>query len=141
MKCTNCGKNIASYHYKYNINGKVTEAHLCTECAAELGEDQSFFGLGRFFSASFDPLDRLFDSFFRPFTFAPAYAAGIAADEEEEIRQTEPAPQTPSGSAVDPELNRRREINALKIEMLTAAQNEEYERAAELRDRLRELEK
>jgi len=139
MKCTNCGKNIASCHYKYNINGNVTEAHLCTECASKLGEDQSFFGLGRIFSASFDSLDRIFDSFFRPFSLAPAYAAGISAGEE--AREAAPAPQTPAGSAVDPELNRRREINALKIEMLTAAQNEEYERAAELRDRLRELEK
>ena len=35
MKCTNCGKNNASYHYRYNINGTVTEAHLCPECAAK----------------------------------------------------------------------------------------------------------
>ena len=37
MKCTNCGENSASFHYKSNVNGKVTELHLCADCAKELG--------------------------------------------------------------------------------------------------------
>lgn len=36
MKCTNCGANNASFHYKSNINGKLTELHLCADCAREL---------------------------------------------------------------------------------------------------------
>ena len=34
MKCDRCGKNEATFHYKTNINGRVTEAHLCPDCAA-----------------------------------------------------------------------------------------------------------
>ena len=28
MKCDRCGKNEATFYYKSNINGRVTETHL-----------------------------------------------------------------------------------------------------------------
>ncbi len=37
MLCEKCKKNNASVHYRYNENGKVTEIHLCSECAKEKG--------------------------------------------------------------------------------------------------------
>ncbi len=37
MLCQNCKKNQASFHYKSNQNGHVTEKHLCSECASKLG--------------------------------------------------------------------------------------------------------
>ena len=37
MKCDRCGKNEATFHYKTNINGRVTEAHLCPDCARAMG--------------------------------------------------------------------------------------------------------
>ncbi len=37
MKCQNCNKNEASTFVRRNINGNVTEMHLCSECAKELG--------------------------------------------------------------------------------------------------------
>ncbi len=40
MKCTNCGKNNASFHYRSIINGNVTEYHLCPECAARLSHER-----------------------------------------------------------------------------------------------------
>ena len=33
MKCQNCGRNEATYYYKSSINGRVTETHLCADCA------------------------------------------------------------------------------------------------------------
>ncbi len=36
MLCEKCKKN-ASVHYRFNDNGKVTETHLCTDCARESG--------------------------------------------------------------------------------------------------------
>ena len=33
MKCDRCGKNEATFYYKSNINGRVTETHLCPDCA------------------------------------------------------------------------------------------------------------
>ena len=49
MKCQNCGRNEATYYYKSSINGRVTETHLCADCARKLGyvqrmQPDSFFG-------------------------------------------------------------------------------------------------
>lgn len=49
MLCENCKKNNASFHYKYSENGKVTEAHLCHECAKK----QGFLSSGIFDGAGF----------------------------------------------------------------------------------------
>ena len=40
MKCENCGKNEVTFVYQSNINGKVSEKHLCSECAEKLGYSQ-----------------------------------------------------------------------------------------------------
>lgn len=32
MLCDNCKTNSATYHSKVNINGNVTETHLCSDC-------------------------------------------------------------------------------------------------------------
>lgn len=37
MKCENCGKNEVTFIYQSNVNGQVTEKHLCSECAEKLG--------------------------------------------------------------------------------------------------------
>ncbi|MCR5484746.1 MAG: UvrB/UvrC motif-containing protein [Clostridiales bacterium] len=46
MLCQNCGKNEATTHIKRVINGKTSESHLCSECAASLGYDNVFGGFG-----------------------------------------------------------------------------------------------
>lgn len=53
MLCENCKKNNASFHYKYSENGKVSETHLCHECAKKQGllkggifDSDGFFGQG-----------------------------------------------------------------------------------------------
>ena len=40
MKCDNCGKNEVTFVYQSNVNGNVTERHLCTDCAEKLGYSQ-----------------------------------------------------------------------------------------------------
>ena len=166
MKCTNCGKNNASYHYKYNINGNVTEAHLCPDCAAKLAPEKEFAARTNsmfrdFFNDSFFGDSFLDDGFFgnsmfgqSPMRsmFAPIMTFGIPAMlmPGMEIRYTHPGQVQETGSGeigsdnnvkVDPELSRKREINALRHQMKAAAKAEDYEKAAELRDKLRELEK
>lgn len=42
MKCDKCKKNEANFHKVSNINGKVSEIHLCSECAKQNG-DFDFF--------------------------------------------------------------------------------------------------
>ena len=36
MKCQHCGKNEATFYYKSNINGAVTEQHLADAVAYAL---------------------------------------------------------------------------------------------------------
>lgn len=42
MICENCGKNTATTHIKHTVNGVKTEKHLCTACAAKLGYTVNF---------------------------------------------------------------------------------------------------
>lgn len=36
MRCEHCNQNEATTYIKQNINGKVTEMHLCRDCAEKL---------------------------------------------------------------------------------------------------------
>jgi len=36
MLCEKCNKNIANVHLKNNINGAMSESHLCSACAGEI---------------------------------------------------------------------------------------------------------
>ena len=70
MKCEHCGKNEVSFVYQSNINGKVSEKHLCGECAEQMGYTRHIASRSRrmmqdlmsdgFFGRS------LFDDFFTP---------------------------------------------------------------------------
>ena len=153
MKCEHCGKNEVTFVYQSNINGEVTEKHLCSECAKELGYAkkfadqrdrmmQGFFGrslLDDFFTPMPSLLGRMnrmledpFDDFFAdmPVLGAPA--------------QKEVQPQQKQEDLVNAEEQSRfalmRQKNALRMEMKRAVREENFERAAELRDQLRELE-
>ena len=42
MKCQHCNHNEATTHIKKNVNGNVTEMHLCSDCARELGVKEEF---------------------------------------------------------------------------------------------------
>ena len=154
MKCENCGKNEVTFVYQSNINGKVTEKHLCSECAEKLGYTQkiaahsqrmmqNFFGNsmfgGGFFDDFFSPMPSLmgrmledpFDDFFADM---PALGAAPAKQEE----------QKKEDDLVDREEQGRfaylRQMNALKMEMKKAVHQENFERAAELRDEIHKLE-
>lgn len=50
MLCQNCGKYDATTHVKRIINGETAEAHLCTDCAHALGYTDVFGGFGNTFS-------------------------------------------------------------------------------------------
>ena len=154
MKCENCGKNEVTFVYQSNINGKVTEKHLCSECAEKLGYTQkiaahsqrmmqNFFGNSifgySFFDDFFSPVPSLmgrmledpFDDFFADM---PALGAAPAKQEE----------QKKEDDLVDREEQGRfaylRQMNALKMEMKKAVHQENFERAAELRDEIHKLE-
>jgi len=156
MKCENCGKNEVTFVYRSNINGKVTEKHLCSECAEKLGYTQkilarnqqlmeNFFG-GNFLEDFFSPMPRLLGSMDRFFGedlfddfFAEMPALGAAPDRE----QSAPAEEKKE-ELVDQEEQSRfakmRQLNALRMELKKAVHQENFEHAAELRDQIHALE-
>ena len=154
MKCENCGKNEVTFVYQSNINGKVTEKHLCSECAEKLGYTQkiaahsqgmmqNFFGNSIFGNSFFDDffspvpslMGRMLEDPFDDF-FADMPALGAAPAKQEEQKKED--------DLVDREEQGRfaylRQMNALKMEMKKAVHQENFERAAELRDEIHKLE-
>lgn len=158
MKCENCGKNEVTFVYQSNVNGQVTEKHLCQECAQKLGYldmaahghrmMENFFG-NRFFGDSFlddffspmpsllGRMDRMledpFDDFFQAM---PALSARPV--ERQEVQQ--PQEETLVDHEEQSRFSKMRHLNALKMEMKKAVHKEDFERAAELRDEIRKLE-
>lgn len=157
MKCENCGKNDVTFVYRSNINGKVEEKHLCSECAEKLGYTQrlgvnsrslmqNFFGrnslLGSgFFDDFFSPMPSLmgrmledpFDDFFAEM---PALSASPARQQETQQEKKEDL----VGKEEQSRFSYLRQLNALKMEMKKAVHQENFERAAELRDQIRRME-
>lgn len=151
MKCMNCGKNDVNFYYTSNINGKVTKQQLCTECAEKLGYMQKAGSLFSGRDMSFGGmLDRLFDRSFSPFANFGLGARDFMSLPWFEEPTAEAQCKCDGGCCgeknqtvneeADAELSRRREINALRYQMRTAAENEDFEKAAELRDRIKKLE-
>ena len=155
MKCENCGKNEVTFVYQSNINGHVEEKHLCSKCAEKLGYTQrinahsqrmmqNFFGRGSVFGSSF------FNDFFSPSLMGRMledpfddFFAEMPALSASPVQQQE-AKQEKKDELVGQEDQSRfaylRQMNALKLEMKKAVHQENFERAAELRDQIRSLE-
>ena len=145
MKCQNCGKNEVNFHYSSNVNGCVTEEHLCSECAASSGYDmEQMFSFGNVFNGFFpvfggrnDYFPMMLSSGFGiPVRFAiPLIEANpCAADNRRTCSERAAVDQDVK---VDDEMKARRELT---MQMRKAAENENFEKAAELRDKLKEME-
>lgn len=146
MRCDRCGKNEATFYYKSNINGKVTQIHLCPQCAEELGYTDSFRSAGMtgglfgdFFSRPFGMLEPFFNGFgSRMLTEFPE-----PVDVLGQARESVPAPEERSDLLPKDEqdaLTKQRKRNALQTQLNLAVEAERFEEAAKLRDELRALE-
>ena len=159
MLCQKCHKNNASVHIKQVINGEVSERMLCAECAEKEN-------LGSFFGAT----DSLFSGFFSDSILGSAGIAekkicplckstkrdlartgragcaecyNVFSEELSRIIYGIHGNTTHSGSAPGKhveELTKRDEIDALKKEQEEAVLSENYEKAAEIRDKIKALE-
>ena len=154
MKCENCGKNEVTFVYRSSINGKTEEHHLCQDCAEKLGYTQklftrrpsmmdSFFGNDNFFGDFFSPMPSLlgrmnrmlespFDDFFD--TMPAIGAAPVQEDAKEEKKDDLMSREEQS------RFSYLRQLNALKLEQKKAIHEENFERAAQLRDAIHKLE-
>ena len=145
MRCEHCGRNEATFHYQRTVNGRTEEAHLCSECAAELGcsADGGFGSMfGDAFGSVFSLLPNMFggfgDFFGEPrLTSAARRTLQLTPAPDEPLYETESLLSDAEGAA----LRRERERNALNVRLKEAIETENYEEAARLRDELKRLER
>lgn len=160
MICQSCEKRQATTHIKTIVNGELKEFMLCPECAGKLGYGSLF--------TSFGPdLDRLFGGFMDSYTpqisgkrcpfcgssfedIAKSGKVGCAHCYETFYEELLPSIQRIHGrtvhagklaSSAGVKVKTRSELTQLKKELEQAIKTQEFEKAAELRDKIRELEK
>ena len=159
MKCEKCNEKEATFYYSCNLNGEKTEKHLCADCArAEgFGEVMDYRPVSAF--------DGMFDSFFEDFfaprrsLFSPFDVFGSSMRRmmtpvlprfrivigEPQTGETHGQPQSEAEAKIPEdageEVKARRELEALKAQLAAAVQEENFEKAIELRDQIRALEK
>ena len=138
MKCEHCGRNEATFFYKSSVNGRVTQVHLCQDCARHMGYTDSL-------RRSMQPMSLFGDGFFgSPFSLLEPFMDGFGTrmltefPEPGEPRQTEEKSGLVDKAEQDA-LRSERRRNALQEQLKSAVESENYEEAARLRDELRAL--
>ena len=140
MKCENCGKNEANFVYRSSINGRTEEHHLCQACAEKLGYTRSFFDqrpsvMDSFFGSMPSLMGRMLDSPFDDF-FDEMPAIGTVPVQEVQKDRKDNLMSCEDQSR----FSYLRQMNALKHAQKKAIHEEDFERAAQLRDEIHKLE-
>ena len=168
MLCQHCQKNEATTHIKTNINGKIAEYRLCSECAQELGYGGMFpdftadFGgmLGSFLSAALPARSgaarcpecgstmndikkigkvgcaNCYDLFFSELMPTIRSIHGNT----EHIGKHPVIEYTENHEDQKPTDEKRDKIESLRAELKQAIEDENFERAAQLRDEIKNQE-
>jgi len=153
MKCQKCGNNEVNFSYSSNVNGNKTEMNLCSKCATESGYDfekifnnEHSVGVGEMFERMFAmpgrnngmmpmaipmiPAGTMFPFIVRPTggmieqRNSHSCGCGNHAAQSQDVQ-------------VDEDMKMRRELNA---QLREAVANEEFEKAAVLRDKIKGFE-
>lgn len=146
MKCEKCNNTEATFHYSSTVNNHKSEAHLCSDCARQLGYGNlmdfspmvttagTFGGLiNEFFGNT--------RSFMTPFYSFSTQLPGIMPIAEPNPCKTGSCEASPEIANSDcDEFKKRRELSALKYQLDSAVKDENFEKAIELRDKIKELE-
>lgn len=157
MLCEKCKKNEATTHIKTNINGVVETHHLCGHCAAEQGYSNNMFAfgigdlLGSFLGGS-APVSQSVRCPVCGASFDEIAASGkVGCDKCYEVFLDRLVPslermhgrskhvgKRPQTLNAQPTVAER--INCLRGQLNDAVAAQEFERAAQLRDQIKELE-
>ena len=161
MLCEKCLKRPATVHMQQYVNGQVTQIHLCQECAAQpdspLSFEQFLHGLLDMFSGMQENVSQQ-----KPETNYRCPVCGLSLEDFKRTgklgcaecyqsfrREMDPILKNIQGGnrhegkypqKAGAGLHNRRQIEKLRLELTKAIEEEEYENAANLRDRIRELE-
>jgi len=147
MKCTNCGKQEATFYMRSNINGKITEVHLCPACAEKLGYTekvaQEFHRPGFFADDFFTRPFGMWEPFSLLEPFFGEVGSRLLSEFPEPAEQRESAEAPAEKGLVDEtekqKLQTQRRRNALENRLKFAIEQEDFESAIKYRDELREL--
>ena len=163
MKCEKCNQKEATIFFEQTVNGESRSMHLCPECAASV-KKEGFFDEGFPFGAN------LFGSLFglgapQRTGASPKKCEGCGAsfaDIRREGKAACPRCYTTFARELEPTLRslhgnvthvgrapaqrkgakeKARQLDGLRNALRTAVAAEEYEKAAELRDQIKTLEK
>ena len=167
MKCQKCGANNANTHVKTIINGEFKEYDLCSDCAKKMGytnvfsdmEDEFSNFLGSFFGNVLPARTQATRCEFCGTTYPEIAKTGhvgcakcydVFADElYPSIRRIhgntthcgKNSKRAENAKAEKPvEQTKEDKIKALKAELDKAVKEQNFEHAAELRDKIKELE-
>ena len=161
MKCQNCNEREANYHFKQLINGHASEVYLCADCAAKLGYDNNLmgaFGMGTMLSQLFGlPQQAKAPAVEQKCPMCGATMREISQSGKIGCAQC----YSTFRDSLLPSINRihgnvrhvgrvpgtagqvsvKRQMEQLKEELTKCIGLQEFERAAELRDKIKELER
>ena len=167
MKCQKCGANNANTHVKPIINGEFKEYDLCSDCAKKMGytnvfsdmEDEFSNFLGSFFGNVLPARTQATRCEFCGTTYPEIAKTGhvgcakcydVFADElYPSIRRIhgntthcgKNSKRAENAKAEKPvEQTKEDKIKALKAELDKAVKEQNFEHAAELRDKIKEME-
>ncbi len=161
MKCQRCNNHEATAFIKKNINGNITELALCSSCAKNSGEFDMNFGFSDLFSNLFSDFIYSNAGFIGEKVTCPvckssfddiARSGRVGCAKCYEIfneqliptirnyqRKTIHSGKRPSGKAVMPKSDNKNELQNLESELEKAIQVQNFEYAAELRDKINTL--
>ena len=168
MKCQKCGKNQATTHIKTVKNGEYTQYELCSHCAKEMGYtnifsdmENEFAGfLGSFFGNALPARSQATRCESCGSTYneiAKTGQVGCANCYEIFFEQLMPSIRRMHGNTshsgkiphsieytqvedVTEEVSVKSEIEVLKDQLQVAIKEQNFEKAAELRDKIKEME-
>ncbi len=164
MLCQKCNEKEANVHVTKIINGKKTEVHLCEECARQNDEMniETPFTMNNFLTSILDSIHSspIKVDYIKTTTcskcgmnygkFKQLGRLGCSECYKIFDEKLMPLIKRIHGSEVHvgkvpkkagSKIRIKKEIMALKKELNSAVKKEEFERAAELRDKIKELEK
>ena len=153
MLCEKCGMNLANLHLTQTINGKKSEIHVCHSCAAQMG----YLGADNIFSTDFFNLltpniashprcpgcGETYEEYKatkrigceRCYTHFSSFLEPVLSKVHGKSLHAGKLPQKASAA-----LRQKLEIERLRRMLQEAILNEEFEKAANIRDMIKENE-
>lgn len=168
MQCQECGSRPATLHFTKIVNGVKTEFHFCDTCAREKGElipgTSNSFSIHNLISGLLDfdlhhqaaklgtePRELKCESCGMTYAqFSKMGRFGCSSCYDYFSARLHPLLRRIHGNTshvgkiprrTGEHLHARKQVEQLKIQLQRAVDNEEFEKAAQLRDEIRKLEK